>query len=75
MAEYGKIGGCDLPHGRGLFREALDSRIGGLMSNYKAQSPNLDVSLTPSLLQALRYPFVCALFKLLYHTLLTRMRV
>jgi hypothetical protein len=27
MAEYVKIGGCDLPHGRGLFREALDSPL------------------------------------------------
>jgi hypothetical protein len=43
--------------------------------NVKAQSPNLDVSSTPSLLQALRYSFVFALFKSLYHTLLTRMRV
>ncbi len=43
--------------------------------NVKPQSPNLDVSLTPSLLQALRYSFIFALFKSLYHTLLTRMRV
>jgi len=33
--------------------------------NVKTQNPNLDVSLTPSLLQALRYPFVFALFNVM----------